>query len=40
MVESFGAFTDEFMAVLFLPHMDMDAFPGVQKVLAGESAEG
>jgi hypothetical protein len=28
-----NAFTDQFMAALFLPHTDMNAFPSVQKVL-------
>jgi uncharacterized 2Fe-2S/4Fe-4S cluster protein (DUF4445 family) len=33
-----NAFTDQFMAALFLPHTDMNAFPSVQKVLQGEGA--
>ena len=35
-----NAFTDQFMAALFLPHTDMMQFPSVQKVLAGETTEG
>jgi uncharacterized 2Fe-2S/4Fe-4S cluster protein (DUF4445 family) len=31
-----NAFTDQFMAALFLPHTDLTAFPSVQKVLQGE----
>ena len=31
-----NAFTDKFMAALFLQHTDMNAFPSVQKVLQGK----
>jgi uncharacterized 2Fe-2S/4Fe-4S cluster protein (DUF4445 family) len=31
-----NAFTDQFMAALFLPHTDLTAFPSVQRVLQGE----
>ncbi|MBI5302972.1 MAG: DUF4445 domain-containing protein [Chloroflexi bacterium] len=31
-----NAFTDQFMAALFLPHTDLTAFPSVQKVLEGQ----
>lgn len=34
-----NAFTDQFMAALFLPHTDMTQFPSVQKVLDGQPAE-
>ncbi len=33
-----NAFTEQFMAALFLPHTDMTQFPSVEKVLAGEEA--
>ena len=31
-----NAFTDQFMAALFLPHTDMNQFPSVAKVLEKE----
>ncbi len=31
-----NAFTDQFMAALFLPHTDMTQFPSVEKVLEGQ----
>ncbi|MBI4788658.1 MAG: DUF4445 domain-containing protein [Chloroflexi bacterium] len=31
-----NAFTDQFMAAMFLPHTDMTQFPSVEKVLEGE----
>ena len=34
-----NAFTEQFMAALFLPHTDMTQFPSVEKVLAGEVAQ-
>ena len=34
-----NAFTEQFMAALFLPHTDMTQFPSVEKVLAGEGAQ-
>ncbi len=34
-----NAFTDQFMAALFLPHTDMTQFPSVQKVLDGQEVE-
>ncbi len=33
-----NAFTDQFMAALFLPHTDLNLFPSVQKVLSKETA--
>jgi len=33
-----NAFTEQFMAALFLPHTDMTQFPSVEKVLEGETA--
>ncbi|MCL4488129.1 MAG: ASKHA domain-containing protein [Chloroflexi bacterium] len=35
-----NAFTDQFMAALFLPHTDMTQFPSVQKILDEEPVEG
>ncbi len=34
-----NAFTDQFMAALFLPHTDMTQFPSVQKLLEGQEAK-
>ncbi len=34
-----NAFTEQFMAALFLPHTDMTQFPSVEKVLEGQEAQ-
>ncbi|MDE3088263.1 MAG: DUF4445 domain-containing protein, partial [Chloroflexota bacterium] len=34
-----NAFTEQFMAALFLPHTDMTQFPSVERVLEGEEAQ-
>jgi|GEM_PF-1269576 len=34
-----NAFTEQFMAALFLPHTDMAQFESVRKVLEGQDAE-
>lgn len=34
-----NAFTEQFMAALFLPHTDMTQFPSVEKVLEGQEAK-